>query len=322
MNRNYLLISFSIIILNLGLEQGYCQQFKTESLIVNDICFSKSGKVIAATDKNMVKVFNSTTGELIQQFEGGHSYDVLCLDLSTDSTLLASGDVDGTLVLWNLENKQILKSLTYHNSTVTSVKISTDSNFLLSGDSEGRVLLVDIKNDKILKELHDHSRDIASVILDPGMRFFATAGGDSKIRVYDMESKTLLTVLELHKSWIRDLAISQDGSKMISCGDDKRVITWDLTSVQDIFPLSVKKLRGPWITSVDLTFDAAAFVVGKLNGQTIMVADYGNIIKKGKYLVNEVLFMPGETQIFKVAIATRGNGVQLFRASEMKLKNN
>ena len=51
--------------------------------------------------KTSVRLWDIATGENIHTF-WGHPTDVLSLDFSPDSTLLASGSYDGTILIWDL----------------------------------------------------------------------------------------------------------------------------------------------------------------------------------------------------------------------------
>ena len=48
-----------------------------------------------------IRLWNVATGENIHTF-WGHTTDVQSLAFSPDSTLLASGSVDGTILLWDV----------------------------------------------------------------------------------------------------------------------------------------------------------------------------------------------------------------------------
>ena len=75
---------------------------------VDPIEFSPCGQYLAygevwecGAEKVPVRLWDIGTGENIATFLG-HPTDIQCLAFSPDSTILASGSFDGTILLWDL----------------------------------------------------------------------------------------------------------------------------------------------------------------------------------------------------------------------------
>ncbi|KAG2063115.1 hypothetical protein BDR04DRAFT_1039137, partial [Suillus decipiens] len=60
----------------------------------------------------------------------GHSQDINCVDISADSTLLASGSLDSTAQIWNLETGKLMAGPFKSIGSVGAVRFSPDSNKL------------------------------------------------------------------------------------------------------------------------------------------------------------------------------------------------
>ncbi|WP_414590255.1 WD40 repeat domain-containing protein, partial [Scytonema sp. PCC 10023] len=74
---------------------------------------------------------------------------------SPDGKTIASGSVDNTVRLWNL-NGQLLKTLSGHGSSVRSVAFSPDGKTIASGNNDNTVRLWNL-NGQLLKTLSGHS---------------------------------------------------------------------------------------------------------------------------------------------------------------------
>lgn len=95
-----------------------------------------------------LKVCEVETG-IVKEFEG-HSAEINCIDISADSTLLASGSRDETARIWNLETGELMAGPFESGDYVGAVRISTDSKKLSINSTCGTCLEVwDIQKQKL-----------------------------------------------------------------------------------------------------------------------------------------------------------------------------
>ena len=71
----------------------------------------------------------------------GHSVGVDAVAFAPDGTLIASGNVDNLVRLWQTQTGKLWRTLTGHSSGVTSVAFSPDSTLVASGSWDGTVRL-------------------------------------------------------------------------------------------------------------------------------------------------------------------------------------
>lgn len=292
----------------------------TKSKIIYDICFSPRGGAIGIADNNSITIYDVTTKKLLREFSNVHHGRIMTLDMSRDSTILASGGDDSTIVLRNLQTGEILKTLKYHKGIITSLKISPDGHYLISGGTDNLIFLYDIEADKVAGEFKEHSDDITCVNFSPGGRLAAGAGGDGSVTVYDIKSAKTIGILKEHKGWIRGVTFSRDGSRLLSCGDNSEIMAWNLSDLNNITVFQRKEDEKSWLLCIDYNDRQDAYTFGSLNGILKIRFSFGTYVKKLRVPVNSVKFRPGLTDTFEVAIATRGKGVLLINADEMKYK--
>ncbi|NTW21125.1 MAG: hypothetical protein HGA42_16735, partial [Nostocales cyanobacterium W4_Combined_metabat2_030] len=80
------------------------------------------------------------SGECVRTLEG-HSSWVYSVAWSADSQTLASGSLDKTVKLWNVQTGDCVRTLEGHSHWVRSVAWSGDSLTLASGSSDNTVKL-------------------------------------------------------------------------------------------------------------------------------------------------------------------------------------
>ncbi len=66
----------------------------------------------------------------------GHELAVVCVAVSPDSSLVATGSKDKSVKLWDVSTGQEVRSLLGHQATVTSVAFTADGKQLLTGSND------------------------------------------------------------------------------------------------------------------------------------------------------------------------------------------
>lgn len=292
--------------------------FQTENKVIYDICFSAGGEVLGIADNNKIKVFKTSNKELIREFKDGHRRQIMTIYISKDSTLIASGGKDSTIIIWDFIYGTKLKTLHYHKGLITSVKISPDSRYLISGSTDDKVCLYDIKTDMLVGQFSEHTDDITCVTFSPDGKLFAAGGGDNIITIYHTENPGLMAILRGHKSWVRDISFFHDGKKLISCGDDAQTIKWDITDFNMITGTTEKKNGQTWILCLDNSEDDNIRAFGSINGSILIYWQYGTYSGNLGVVVNKILFKPLSNNFLQICVATAGKGVMLIDASGLK----
>ena len=75
----------------------------------------------------------------------GHTASVFCVAYSPDGRTLASGDRDGTIMLWDLKTSKERATLKGHTAGVQSVAYSPDGKTLASGGEDDTIKLWGLK---------------------------------------------------------------------------------------------------------------------------------------------------------------------------------
>lgn len=295
--------------------------FRTDSKIVYGICFTDKGGALAIGDNNNIKVYSTNENLLLNEFKNGHRRQIITLSVSKDSTLMVTGGKDSTIVLWDFVNGRVLKRLTYHDGIVTSVHISNDQRYILSGGTDRKVFIYDIESDRLIHGFSDHSDDINSVRFSHDGTWIASAGCDKIVNIYSTAELRLETSLVGHKGWVRDIAFSHDSIRLISCGDDSRLITWRFKKESGFYAERSIKASSSWLLSIDTHPDGSTYATGDLNGVIKVFTHFVSYTGRIMVPVNKILFKPDNGTMIDIAVATRGKGVILMGAQDMKTES-
>ena len=156
----------------------------------------------------------------------------LSVAFSPDGKLLAMGDTNGEINLWQLPETQLLIRIKGHASLVFSVVFSPDSRMLASGSADGTVKLWDCSTGQCLKVLQGHIGNAWSVAFSPDGHNLATGSGDGTLRCWDLNTGQCLKTLQGHLGQVWSVAFSPQGRTLASSGADNTLKLWDVSTGQ------------------------------------------------------------------------------------------
>lgn len=105
---------------------------------------------------------------------------VLCLDYSSDDTLIVSGSSDKYLRVWGTDFGDCHFGLLAHGSPVTQVRFVKDTHYILSVGRDGCVKYWDADRRLLIKEIATLTQDIWSVAVS-SLGDMVVVGGQEKI---------------------------------------------------------------------------------------------------------------------------------------------
>jgi WD40 repeat protein len=184
---------------------------------------------------------------------------------SPDAKLLAAGDANAQIRLWQVADGTQLLDLKGHNSRVRSVAFSCDGVKFASGSTDRTVRLWDIMTGECLKTLQGHTNDLRSVFFSPDGQMLASGSYDQTVKLWDVSTGECLKTLQEHSGRVRSVFFSPDSQTLASGSDDQTVKLWDVSTGE-----CLKTLKGhtKGILSVTWSYDGATLVSGSQD-QTI-----------------------------------------------------
>ncbi|MBW4591655.1 MAG: pentapeptide repeat-containing protein [Brasilonema angustatum HA4187-MV1] len=144
--------------------------------------------------------------------------------------LLATGDADGRISLWQVTYGEQRFSWKGHANLVRCVAFSPDGKTLVSSSDDHTVKVWDVESQQCLKTFAEHTNWVRSVAFSPQGNIFASGSSDATIRLWDMHSDHSLKIFRGHSYFVQSVAFSPQGNILASGSADKTVRLWDVNT--------------------------------------------------------------------------------------------
>lgn len=225
----------------------------------NSIVFnSKSNKVVVASDGNIVRVFDVSSGQLIDSVEvaNGVSYDyamftpddksiiafsrenrtkqhklngVSSLFLLDSLTSVSFGQDNKTCLLsrynnpsfsnWDFSQKKIIQTFDGHSNGVCSVKYSHDKKRVISGSSDNTAIIWNVETGDIIHKLKKHSSQVYFADFSNDDNYAITASTDGKVKLWNTKTGNDVATREAKRSSTYTYMFNPKSSQYIIAGD-------------------------------------------------------------------------------------------------------
>lgn len=230
---------------------------------INRLASAPDGSKVAAASSIGIFILNAQSLELERYIDTRSSITVL--EFSQDGGMIASGDSDGLIQVWNARTLEEMETrYSGHLQAVIDLAFSPDGTRLVSVDSDSVLIQwqVNSPDNPQIKRIEVIGGAKALTFSEDGSHIL-TGGDDLLISVWDTET----LVLEHRKPFsgkIVDLAAVKGAVDLfVIGGNDQRVALLDLESGTD--PETVGYLRYP-LTGVVASADGTLIAAGDING--------------------------------------------------------
>jgi WD40 repeat protein len=159
---------------------------------------------------------------------------ILCVAFSRDGKLLAAGDTNGDIRLWQVADAQPILTFSGHTDWVWSVAWSPDGRTLASGSEDQTVRIWDVDTGMLLQTLLGHTSQVWSVRWSPDGKTLASSSADQTVKLWDVCTAQALKTVQGHTQWIWSVAWSPDGKTLASASGDQTLKLWDVSTGQTL----------------------------------------------------------------------------------------
>ncbi len=130
-----------------NLETGTGTTFATVDSPVDVLVVSRDGKYLAAGTRNgKIIIFEVENAQAMFVLHESAGNSVLALDFGAGNELLASGDLQGNVLVWDFMSKSLLNNLRGHRARITQLKFSPNGSLLASASNDGSVRMWETAN--------------------------------------------------------------------------------------------------------------------------------------------------------------------------------
>ncbi|RCJ36871.1 hypothetical protein A6769_15380 [Nostoc punctiforme NIES-2108] len=224
------------------LEQSY-----TTGNVFNLLCdletdlggYDFSYLTIWQADLQNVKLYNANFAHahlvkcvFVETFGG-----IFSVAFSPNGKLLATGDTNGEIRLYEVANSQQLLTCKGHAGWVWSASFSPDGQVLASGSNDQTIKLWDTNNGQCIKTLEGHSGGVRSVTFSPDSQVLASGSDDQTVKLWNITTGKCLKTLQEVGCSVWSVAFNPKNYILASGNDDYTVRLWDINSSSCIHTL-------------------------------------------------------------------------------------
>ena len=165
--------------------------------------------------------------------------NVLVVAFSPDGRLLATGNNDNSIRLWDLETGQLQGICQGHTSWVRTLafvpcalEADADTYQLASGSGDQTVKLWQVNTGECLQTFRGHTHEVFTVAFNCGGTVIASGSGDHTIKLWQVSTGELLTTCTGHTGWVRSVTFipsDDEGAtdlRLVSGSDDHTIKIW------------------------------------------------------------------------------------------------
>lgn len=158
----------------------------------------------------------------------GFSSAITSAAFSQDGTMVATGEEDGTIRLWDPETGASTAVLEGHPDIVNSVSFSHDGSILAAASGDGSVGLWDPATGDQVGALQGHEAHVLSVAFSPVSNMLASGGWNGSLIVWDAITQEKVRTFTGHSGRIWGLSFSPDERTLASAADGNSVGLWEV----------------------------------------------------------------------------------------------
>ena len=281
---------------------------------IGKIVYSPDGNLLTIRGSEGLFLYDPKTLDRVAHL--GEFNDIFTIAFNPDHTLLALGDLDTTIRLWNIATRKQIHAFTGHKGAVRSIDFSRDGAFLASASGDGTVRVWNIEKRRQvaaldIKKLTEETP--RRVIFSPNGSLVGISVLNGELILWDFQTEQIQHRIE-HQFIFPEIAFSLDGKTVLCIKGDLKfwdVETGKLLAIQ-------KNTRNQKLTTHPNRNIVASFGWG--NSTTIRLWDMNQKTELAQLLVKgnvlSVAFNPVSDQLALTAGTTT---IQIWDMATQKL---
>jgi WD40 repeat protein len=191
-----------------------------------------SGELVCAVNNGKIKGIDLATGKV--DFDAkAHPEGTICLSLSSDASLLATGGSDSALRLWEGKTGHFLGIFPKaHGGAITALQLTSDRAHLVSGSTDRLIRVWRITGDakhpviEYQANIVAHDDTVNAISISPDDKLIASVSGDGSLKIWNLASGALVNRMRLGAGGVT-VVFSPDGHTIATGCSDGKVRLWN-----------------------------------------------------------------------------------------------
>lgn len=193
-----------------------------DTVLAADISADQSRIAMAGPGKK-VRLYDTKTSQLLATMKK-HTDWVTSLAFSPDGVLLATGDRNGGLYVWESGTGNEFYNLRAHEKRIAALAWRADSNLLAAGSEDGQITWWEMQNGTQVKKIGSHGGVLALGFAPDGR--MVSGGRDGHARLWDANGAQKRDWVPSDGALILRTLFSEDGQRIVTGAWNGQVKTW------------------------------------------------------------------------------------------------
>ncbi|EMG48949.1 PWP2 Periodic tryptophan protein 2 [Candida maltosa Xu316] len=152
-----------------------------------------------------------------------------CATFHPQSKLLIVGFTNGEFRIYEIEDFNLIQSLSMGQNAVNTVNINQTGEWLAFGSSKlGQLLVYEWQSESYILKQQGHFDSMNTLCYSPDGSRLVTGSDDGKIKIWDVQSGFCLMTFTEHSSAVTQVQFAKKGQVLFSSSLDGTIRAWDL----------------------------------------------------------------------------------------------
>ena len=200
---------------------------------IDDLSFSSDGTLLGVAGDGM-QFWSVPSGQKLELINGGpRSYGRLAF--SPNGTLLAIGDADGRVVVWDVNKEREFTRFQCKVGRIKRLVFSNHGRIIAVAGATGGIDLFDVDKQEVFQQIQAHKGHkwgTLEIAFTPDSKTLATTSWDGTVKLWNVASGRISLALP-HQGPVAGVVFSNDGRLMATCGADATARLWPAPSLSE-----------------------------------------------------------------------------------------
>jgi WD40 repeat protein len=262
--------------------------FKLERVrYLSSLAFSSDGKILSSSDTEDGMLASSiglkrlglwdveNCQEYAIALEDDYRSTANCLRFAPNGNLLASGDYDGSIRLWDAATgKRIASTSSEHQSMIESIAFNDDGLRLASASLNNGIRVWSLSGEKFSTSavLDGHDGQVFAVAFSLDGKLIASGGDDMTVRLWEAATYRQFAVLKTGNRTglphgVRSIAFSPNGKFLAVGTENGQIQFWDFVEQKMFEKLELDQSSNNWVNRLSFNPNGSILVARSSKGQ-------------------------------------------------------
>ncbi|MCD4749206.1 MAG: serine/threonine protein kinase [Thermoanaerobaculales bacterium] len=154
---------------------------------------------------------------------------ITTLAVDPEGVFAASGHVNGSLRIHDIENGRLLATLRGHTSPLSVLSVSPATGLIVSGGRDGEIRVFSLEKRAQVIFLEGHGRTVSSIAFFPDGRRLASVALSNSLIIWDLESgREITTLWGAAEESFATVSVLNRGATILCGLADGRVRVWEI----------------------------------------------------------------------------------------------